>query len=66
MSEIGLVPYSYLGGSDNLGVWMFVSFARLPKRDKCSVCRARRVLFVVRMGEIATSPARCGKCSGIR
>jgi hypothetical protein len=64
-ADLGLVPYSYVG-EDGLGVWMLVSFVRLAKRAKCSSCGVRRVLFAVRMGDIATSPAKCARCSGIR
>jgi hypothetical protein len=65
-TDLGLVPYAYAAGDNGLGVWMFVSFSRLAKRAKCSVCGARRILFVVKMGEIATSPGYCAKCSSIR
>ena len=65
-TDLGLVPYTYTGGDEGLGVWMFVSFKRLAKRAKCSSCGVRRILFAVKMGDIATSPAKCARCAGIR
>jgi hypothetical protein len=64
--DMGLVPYNYVANDEGLGVWMYVTFARQAKRAKCAKCAARRVLFVVKMGEIATSPGYCAKCANIR
>lgn len=36
------------------------------QRQRCADCNRRRVCFAIRLAGIASSPALCGKCAGLR
>ena len=48
-----------------LAVTITAKMVRTP-RQRCANCGMRRICYAIRLGGIASSPALCAKCAGLR